>query len=217
MPVSLKVFAESLARGEVSVRGQTLSFRLLCDAEADRLARLFPSPTPPMVKDPMAGSEAPKVPNHKDGAYLGAMQDWTERHIRVQIAAAFGLDGGAGAFEHAAGDAENHTRLEAAVREMSLSFTRAEIVAMWSAYIRILRGEGEDLRRGALIVDAALLGAEDLKGTELPERYATTATYAKLEVCHYFHISPLEVDEINPGLLGLMAAHVQLRRQEDAK
>lgn len=208
MSVSLKAFAESLSKGSVTVRGQPLPIRALKDSETGRLLSLFPRPIAPLGPDLTRGSLAPPVPNENDPAHRVACEVWYELYRRVQIAIACGF----------AESGADQAALKATSDELGESFTRPELGRIYSAIIDLMSETAQKRARDALIVDLTNIPADQQPhpAVEMPKDYGTTRTYAKLEVCAYFHIDPRAVDDFDPGLMALLAEHVKVRKGEGA-
>lgn len=212
MSVSLSEFAQSLSTGTLTVRGLTLKIRALKDSESAKLMALFPRPAPPLAPDPNRGSLAPHIPNENDPAYLVKATEWYDLMRRLQIVVSCGFGDGEGERMDAA-------TLRKWADEVSDAFTRLEVAAIYTKILDLMSDTAQQKARNALVVDLAGRAADEMpsSGMSLPENYAVTNTYAKLEVCAYFHIDPRTVDDFDPGLMALLREHVRVRSEEKAK
>lgn len=72
-----------------------LPIRPLCFLDEQEIELAYPPPTPPMVKDPAKGSNAPEVPDYRDPVYVRQYSAWASRAglLRFAVAAGIALDG----------------------------------------------------------------------------------------------------------------------------
>jgi hypothetical protein len=71
---------------EVDVRVRQVSYN-----ESRAIARAFPRPFPPLIKDPAKGSAAPKIPDTADPEYRLAVEHWSERIELAELGVAMQL------------------------------------------------------------------------------------------------------------------------------
>jgi hypothetical protein len=67
----------------------------ICFNDDQALELAHPKPSPPLIKDPTKGSNAQKVPNYSDAAYLRSFSAWNDRLelLRFLVAAGVTLGG----------------------------------------------------------------------------------------------------------------------------
>lgn len=72
--------------------GRTLTARALLSSEHRAIAEALPPPKPPLVKDPMKGTNEPRVPNLNDPEFQEADSLWWDRQAVVRVAVAIDLE-----------------------------------------------------------------------------------------------------------------------------
>lgn len=193
----------------VSVRRLTLADDLLMDI-------LLPPPTPPMIKDPNAGSLAPKVPDQNDPKYRRERAAWFSSRLAVEAAIALGAASDDGEeWNVDAPEEANRSWIEKIKVGM-----RAQPQTLLERIVAEARRDDENPRKTveALIQD---LGAQPVGSgaMRIPENYATTKLFAMLSVCERFGMDPArglrELAALDPGALDILFTYDAIRRSED--
>lgn len=75
----------------VLIRGVPVVVRAISYSTLKLIARAYPAPTPPLMKDPAKGSLAPLVPNFEDPEYRKELGRWSGETGIIELACAINL------------------------------------------------------------------------------------------------------------------------------
>lgn len=216
---SISSIVEDLGRSTVTLGGKEVSIRALSSHESDRLYSLFPPPQPPPMKDPNAGSLAPKVPNLNDAGYIDARRTWDSFTSLLFVAVALELTDDEGKAWDPAGSDEDVRQWCIGIADgVSKAVPRQQISAAFNRLMDLMEGDEAALQR-ALIVELPE-GTETSERAEelrLPERYGISDLSVFLRICERFGMDPFVAlrHSSPPALWRILATHDRVRHQEE--
>lgn len=223
MPTLDRIVTKIQTRELSLSEGRTLSVRALLASEQDDIADVFPRPSPPLGKNPLAGSEAPPIPRDDDAVYQKNLRRWylnlraAEAVVAIDLAIDF--KGGSYTFKTVS-ERDREEWLREAVKSLKSSMTEPEIRAITDTIERL---NSRELVREAIkvmIVERDEDSKLDENAIKIPQNYDYTETGMLVSAAMQLGVGdPFPwIDSLDPGKrAAIIGAELIRRREESAK